>query len=403
MNVRSRSRTSSFPPGAFIAARESFYMSSVSETGCPYVQHRGGPAGLLKVIDVETLAFPDYRGNRQYISVGNLSADDGSRSSIALEGPADSLCASGQHGVCRPTRKAGLHVRSTHVECDDLAAAHLPDCDFVVQVGSQKRARSGHGPPSSHCLSQTRYCRLRTRSRGESGRLTIGVHASLSAANLRATPVDHRHRFPDVETQLVDGSSEHLISDVANSAIHVAFVAENYPGRDDRSLSVWSERVVVALPEDHPLASHDIVHWSELRNEALLLPQRGPGPEFLKLLVGKVGHCNPCRLLRHDIGLDRLLTLVGAGWGILLALEGATGAAYPGVTYREVHDTLGPTRLAFRAYWRQANCNPSLPPFLGMRRGRSEVAPLCLMNSNACSPRSTLTSMRPPRRNTTPR
>jgi DNA-binding transcriptional LysR family regulator len=212
--------------------------------------------------------------------------------------------------------------------------------------------------------------RLRTRSRGESGRLTIGVHASLSAGNLRATLLDHRHRFPDVERHLVDGSSDHLISDVASSAIDVAFVAENKPARDGKSLSVWSERVVVALPEDHPLASRDIIHWSELRHEALLLPQRGPGQEFLKLLVSKVGHPDPCRLLRHDVGLDRLLTLVGAGWGILLALEGATGATYPGVTYREVHDTDGPTRLAFRAHWRQANCNPSLPPFLDILRER---------------------------------
>ena len=212
--------------------------------------------------------------------------------------------------------------------------------------------------------------RLKTRSRGESGRLTIGVHASLSAGNLRATLMEHRRTFPDVEIHLVDGSSEHLLSDVASSAIDVAFVAENHPGRVDKSLSVWSERVVVALPEDHPLASRDIVHWSELRNEALLLPQRGHGPEFLKLLVSKVGHPDPCRLLRHDIGLDRLLRLVGAGWGVLLALEGATGAAYPGVTYREVHDADGPTRVAFRAYWRQANCNPSLPPFLDILRER---------------------------------
>jgi DNA-binding transcriptional LysR family regulator len=169
--------------------------------------------------------------------------------------------------------------------------------------------------------------RLRTRSRGESGRLTIGVHASLSAGNLRATLVDHRHRFPDVETQLVDGSSDHLIADVASCAIDVAFVAENYSERDNKSLSVWSERVVVALPEDHPLAGRDIVHWNELRHEALLLPQRGPGPEFLKLLISKVGHPDPCRLLRHDVGLDRLLTLVGAGWGILLATQEVRGAS----------------------------------------------------------------------------
>ncbi len=61
---------------AFIAERDSFYMASVSETGWPYVQHRGGPPGFLKVLDETTLAFADYAGNRQYISTGNLDAND---------------------------------------------------------------------------------------------------------------------------------------------------------------------------------------------------------------------------------------------------------------------------------------------------------------------------------------
>lgn len=61
---------------AFIADRDSFYMATVSETGWPYVQHRGGPRGFLKSLDDRTLAFADYRGNRQYISAGNLAADD---------------------------------------------------------------------------------------------------------------------------------------------------------------------------------------------------------------------------------------------------------------------------------------------------------------------------------------
>jgi len=61
---------------AFIADRDSFYMATVSETGWPYVQHRGGPRGFLKLVDDQTLAFADYRGNRQYISTGNLAADD---------------------------------------------------------------------------------------------------------------------------------------------------------------------------------------------------------------------------------------------------------------------------------------------------------------------------------------
>lgn len=61
---------------AFIAERDSFYMASVSETGWPYVQHRGGPAGFLKVVDDKTLAFADYRGNRQYLSIGNFAANE---------------------------------------------------------------------------------------------------------------------------------------------------------------------------------------------------------------------------------------------------------------------------------------------------------------------------------------
>ncbi len=61
---------------AFIAQRDSFYMATSSESGWPYVQHRGGPPGVLQVIDDRTLAFADFRGNRQYISVGNLAVDD---------------------------------------------------------------------------------------------------------------------------------------------------------------------------------------------------------------------------------------------------------------------------------------------------------------------------------------
>lgn len=56
----------------FIAARDSFYFATVSETGWPHVQHRGGPAGFLKVIAGDRLAFADVGGNRQYVSVGNL-------------------------------------------------------------------------------------------------------------------------------------------------------------------------------------------------------------------------------------------------------------------------------------------------------------------------------------------
>lgn len=60
----------------FISARDSFYLGTVSETGWPYVQHRGGPKGFLRLLNASTLVFADYQGNRQLLSTGNLSVDD---------------------------------------------------------------------------------------------------------------------------------------------------------------------------------------------------------------------------------------------------------------------------------------------------------------------------------------
>ena len=61
---------------AFVAQRDSFYMASVSSDGHPYIQHRGGPRGFLKVLDEKTLGFADFSGNRQYISLGNFDGND---------------------------------------------------------------------------------------------------------------------------------------------------------------------------------------------------------------------------------------------------------------------------------------------------------------------------------------
>jgi predicted pyridoxine 5'-phosphate oxidase superfamily flavin-nucleotide-binding protein len=60
----------------FIAARDSFYVGSINETGWPYIQHRGGPKGFLRVVNETTLAFADYKGNRQLLTTGNVSVND---------------------------------------------------------------------------------------------------------------------------------------------------------------------------------------------------------------------------------------------------------------------------------------------------------------------------------------
>jgi uncharacterized protein len=61
---------------AFIEARDSFYVATITESGWPYIQHRGGPRGFLRVVSSTQLAFADYKGNRQMLSTGNLAAND---------------------------------------------------------------------------------------------------------------------------------------------------------------------------------------------------------------------------------------------------------------------------------------------------------------------------------------
>ncbi len=61
---------------AFIAEQDTAFLATASAEGAPYIQHRGGPKGFIKVVDARTLGFADYRGNRQFITLGNLSEND---------------------------------------------------------------------------------------------------------------------------------------------------------------------------------------------------------------------------------------------------------------------------------------------------------------------------------------
>jgi predicted pyridoxine 5'-phosphate oxidase superfamily flavin-nucleotide-binding protein len=106
---------------AFISQRDSLYMATVSESGWPYVQHRGGPPGFIRVIDEKTLAIPDFRGNRQYISVGNLAGDD--RAALIL--------------IDYPNRrrlKIYAHIEAKDLGADPELAAKLTLPDYRAKV-----------------------------------------------------------------------------------------------------------------------------------------------------------------------------------------------------------------------------------------------------------------------------
>ncbi|GBD50154.1 pyridoxamine 5'-phosphate oxidase family protein [Methylopila sp. Yamaguchi] len=110
------------PEKAFIADRDGFYLASVSETGWPYVQHRGGPKGFLRVLDERTLAFADFRGNMQYVTTGNVSADD--RVSLFLM----------DYGHRRRLKIFGrLEMLDADADPSLLDAVAMPDYEAVIE------------------------------------------------------------------------------------------------------------------------------------------------------------------------------------------------------------------------------------------------------------------------------
>ncbi|WP_420405246.1 pyridoxamine 5'-phosphate oxidase family protein [Nisaea sp.] len=108
--------TLSAAEAGFIEARDGFYQATVSETGWPYAQFRGGPVGFLKVLDERTIGYADFRGNRQYLSVGNIAGND--RVALIL-----------MDYAARRRLKIWARARIVHREEDPelVAALELPD------------------------------------------------------------------------------------------------------------------------------------------------------------------------------------------------------------------------------------------------------------------------------------
>ncbi len=130
-------------------------------------------------------------------------------------------------------------------------------------------------------------------------------------------------------------------------------------------MSLWSERVLVVLSRDHPLTAREIVYWTDLRDETVLLSHYDPGRELQDLLVSKlVSPEDRPKIEHHDVSRGIIKSLISMKGGISLVLESDTGANFAGLVYRELRDGTGPSRFDYSAYWRADNENPALNAFL---------------------------------------
>lgn len=284
------------------------------------------------------------------------------------------IVATAEHRSIRRTADT-LNVRQSTL------SRRIRDIESQLGVVLFERTSSGTYPTtagkdffdvSNHIIEEIYIAqsRLGCRENGKIGNLAIGIYTSISTGNMRATLVEYHNRFPEVKLRIVDGQRRHLLSEIMANGIDIAIITMIDDLWTDEKLSLWTERMIIALPENHPLGCNPIITNDKLKDENFLVNVRDPGSEFQKFLPSIFTKSTQEHITEHDIGLDRLLSLVGAGFGITLLLEGATGASYPGVIYREVHAHTGPIRINFFACWRRTNNNPALGSFLDLLRER---------------------------------
>jgi DNA-binding transcriptional LysR family regulator len=204
-----------------------------------------------------------------------------------------------------------------------------------------------------------------SNGRGEAGRISVGFCTSISAGNLRATLLDFKRRFPRIDLATVERPRIRMMNSLRSGTLDLVVVPGDAPSPENKTLKLWSERILVSLPEGHPLAARQVIHWTDLRSETVLLSQHDPSREFEDLMRSKlVSSTDRPRVERHDVSRGIIKSLISMELGVSFVLESDTGASFAGLVYRELRDGTGSSRIDFSAHWRVDNENPALDGFL---------------------------------------
>ncbi|PRD43093.1 LysR family transcriptional regulator [Phyllobacterium phragmitis] len=208
--------------------------------------------------------------------------------------------------------------------------------------------------------------RAKASAAGKVGRLLVGFYKSLSAGAFRAALHDFREQYPDIEVELVEVPFTELMAGLQSDRIDLAVIlGDAGKCKDFASVTLWAERLVVALPECHPLVDRPLIYWPELKSERFLISHHDPGPDIRHILLRHLAapSDHPEILARH-LSRESILSEVADRQGIALQCESAMGLTSLGVVFRPVHDGHGATRLGYIACWKPENTNPVVKTFV---------------------------------------
>lgn len=208
--------------------------------------------------------------------------------------------------------------------------------------------------------------RIRAAVQGRRGSVVLGFYRSLSSGNLRFVLRRFRESHPEIGLDLLEAPFVELMADIHSGKLDVAVIL----GDPDRcsvlnTMAIGTEQLMAVLPENHPLAEKPFVYWSEMKGERLLLSYQDPGPDIRNIVVAKLAAPSDSpQIFNLHVSRESILSQVGAGEGLSLQCECASGLTGLGAVFRPVHDANGATRIGYIACWHPENDNPALKTFL---------------------------------------
>lgn len=209
---------------------------------------------------------------------------------------------------------------------------------------------------------------------GESGRLRIGVHALTPRSFLSELICQYREDHPGIEIEMTEGTAREAVMQLRADRLDVVFVAGSPELPDCHSRRIWTEPLVAALPERHPLANRAAVTWADLAGETFLVRHGGTGPQVHDHIVLRLaGRWPASSIQRFDVGRGTLLSMVGQGFGITIA--GAATALLPtsGVVFLPFADE--PEPVPFSAIWSPFNQGVALRNLLTLANEMGRADP----------------------------
>lgn len=215
---------------------------------------------------------------------------------------------------------------------------------------------------------QSAVLRAREAGSAATGRLVIGTYFSASIGRFREALMRFVEQNQGVEIWLREGSRDELLLTLRRGEVDLALLLGPMDEAALDRLALWQEAGMVALPERHPLADADFIRWRDLVDETFIVTSRGSGPEARITVQGLLPPGTTARFAAHDVSREGMFNLVGAGFGVAVLAESASGASYPGVVFRPVGDETGPTMVEAAAYWDPKRDNPALRRFLAQLR-----------------------------------